>query len=97
MIPILLEKVLNLVNLFQLLDKRNQERDRISEVVRQEIVDKVVATEEENKTLKKEMCDLKARQRLELERVKAEAEVAIKAKSDEMDEVHKRWVESSQY
>jgi len=74
----------------QLLDKRNEERDHISDVVRQEFADKIVATDEENRRLKAEIAELRARHRAELERAKADVDVVAKAKDDEMDQVHKR-------
>jgi len=74
----------------QLLDKRNEERDHIADIVRQEFADKIVATDEENKRLKTEIAELKARHRLELERARGELDVVAKAKDDEMEEVHKR-------
>jgi len=49
-----------------------------------------VATDEENKRIKVEIAELKARHRVELERAKAEVDVVAKAKDDEMDQVHKR-------
>ena len=76
----------------QLLDKRNEERDHIADVIRQEFVDKIVSTEEENKRLKNEIAELKARHRVDLERAKADAEIVLKAKAEEMEEVHKRSV-----
>ena len=78
------------VDLIQLLDKRNEERDHISDIIRQEFADKIVATDEENKRIKTEIAELKARHRLEVERTKAEVDVVAKAKDDEMEEVHKR-------
>ena len=60
-------------------------------MIRQEFADRLVATEEENKRLKNDMSELKARHRLELERCKAESELIQKAKDDEMEEVHKRF------
>ena len=74
----------------QLLDKRNEERNHIADIIRQEFADKIVATDEENKRIKTEIAELKARQRLEVERIKAEVDVVAKAKDDEMEEVHKR-------
>lgn len=74
----------------QLLDKRNEERDHIADVIRQEFVDKIVSTEEENKRLKNEIAELKARHRVDLERAKVDAEIVLKAKAEEMEEVHKR-------
>ena len=74
----------------QLLDKRNEERDHISDVIRQEFADKIVATDEENKRLKTEIAELKARHKVEVERAKAQVDVVAKAKDNEMEEVHKR-------
>jgi len=59
-------------------------------VVRQEFADKIVSTDEENKRLKTDVAELKARHRAELERAKADVDVVAKAKDDEMEEVHKR-------
>ena len=72
------------------MDKRNEERDHIADVIRQEFADRIVATDEENKRLKTDFAELKARQRVELERATAEVEVVAKAKDDEMEEVHRR-------
>ena len=74
----------------QLLDKRNEERDHITDVVRQEFADRIVSTDEENRRLKTEVAELKSRHRLELERARADVDVVSRAKDDEMDEVHKR-------
>ena len=74
----------------QLLEKRNEERDHIADIIRQEFADRIVATDEENKRIKVEIAELKARHRVELERAKAEVDVVAKAKDDEMDQVHKR-------
>ena len=59
-------------------------------MVRQEFADKIVSTDEENKRLKTDVAELKARHRAELERAKADVDVVAKAKDDEMEEVHKR-------
>ena len=72
------------------MEKLNEERDRVADVVRQEFADRIVTTDEENKRVKNEMSELKARHRIELERAKLEVEAAKKAKDDEMEEVHKR-------
>uniref|UniRef100_A0A8D0H3H6 Centrosomal protein 131 n=1 Tax=Sphenodon punctatus TaxID=8508 RepID=A0A8D0H3H6_SPHPU len=58
-----------------------QERSSLSEVIRQEFADRLVSTEEENKRLKVEMAELRARQRLELDRV-------ARDKSEELAHVH---------
>ncbi|XP_034268667.1 centrosomal protein of 131 kDa isoform X1 [Pantherophis guttatus] len=64
-------------------DQLAQERSSLSEVIRQEFADRLVTTEEENKHLKIEMAELRARQRLELDRV-------MRDKEEELEEVHKR-------
>ncbi|NXY78931.1 CP131 protein, partial [Glareola pratincola] len=64
-------------------DQLAQERSSLAEVIRQEFTDRLVGTEEENKRLKAEMVEMKARQRLELDRVMLE-------KDKELEEVHRR-------
>ncbi|KAM6245460.1 LOW QUALITY PROTEIN: centrosomal protein of 131 kDa [Porphyrio hochstetteri] len=64
-------------------DQLAQERSGLAEVIRQEFADRLVGTEEENKRLKAEMMELRARQRLELDRV-------LQEKDKELEEVHRR-------
>ncbi|XP_021270687.1 centrosomal protein of 131 kDa isoform X3 [Numida meleagris] len=64
-------------------DQLVQERSSLAEVIRQEFADRLVGTEEENKRLKAEMAELRARQRLELDRV-------VREKDRELEEVHRR-------
>nr|XP_033817591.1 centrosomal protein of 131 kDa isoform X3 [Geotrypetes seraphini] len=64
-------------------DRLTEERNSLSEVVRQEFADRLVETEEENKRLKMELSELRARHRLELERINRE-------KEEELEEVHMR-------
>uniref|UniRef100_A0A6I8RPM3 Centrosomal protein 131kDa n=1 Tax=Xenopus tropicalis TaxID=8364 RepID=A0A6I8RPM3_XENTR len=64
-------------------DRLSEERKSLSEVIRQEFADRLVLTEEENRRLKTEASEARARQRLELERVNRE-------KDEELEEVHKR-------
>lgn len=52
-------------------------------MIRQEFTDKLLGTEEENKRLKVEMAEMRARQRLELDRV-------VQEKDQELEEVHRR-------
>ena len=61
-------------------------------MIRQEFADRIVATDEENKRVKNEMSEMKARHRLELERAKVEIDVVTRSKEEEMEEVHKRSV-----
>ncbi|NWS75682.1 CP131 protein, partial [Crotophaga sulcirostris] len=64
-------------------DELAQERNSLADVIRQEFADRLVGTEEENKRLKAEMAEMRARQRLELDRV-------IREKDRELEEVHRR-------
>ncbi|XP_028674883.2 centrosomal protein of 131 kDa isoform X2 [Erpetoichthys calabaricus] len=67
----------------QIKDRLTEERRSLADVIRQEFADRLVATEEENKRLKTEMSEAKARHRLELERLTHD-------KEEELAEVHKR-------
>ncbi|NXE82845.1 CP131 protein, partial [Cochlearius cochlearius] len=64
-------------------DQLAQERSSLAQVIRQEFADRLVGTEEENKRLKAEMAEMRARQRLELDRV-------VQEKDRELEEVHRR-------
>ncbi|XP_063208406.1 centrosomal protein of 131 kDa isoform X3 [Chroicocephalus ridibundus] len=64
-------------------DQLAQERSSLAEVIRQEFTDRLMGTEEENKRLKAEMVEMRARQRLELDRV-------VREKDKELEEVHRR-------
>lgn len=68
----------------------HRERDRVSDIIRQEFADRLVATDEENKRVKNEMSEMKARHRIELDRCKEQMEDVRKQKDEEMEEVHKR-------
>lgn len=84
------QKDQEIASLKKLTDKMHQERDRVSDIIRQEFADRLVATEEENKRLKNEMSEMKARHRIELDRQKDHIEEIRKQKDEEMEEVHKR-------
>ncbi|XP_074778230.1 centrosomal protein of 131 kDa isoform X2 [Athene noctua] len=64
-------------------DQLAQERSSLAEVIRQEFAERLVGTEEENKRLKVEMAEMRARQRLELDRV-------VREKDKELEELHRR-------
>lgn len=64
-------------------DRLTEERKSLAEVIRQEFADRLVSTEEENKRLNTEMSEMRARHRLEVERITRE-------KEEELEEVHKR-------
>ncbi|XP_013385942.1 centrosomal protein of 131 kDa-like [Lingula anatina] len=74
----------------KLYEKLSSERGQVTDIVRQEFADRIVATEEECKRLKQEMAEMKSRHRIELEKSKEEIEQIHKAKDEEMEEVHKR-------
>uniref|UniRef100_A0A3Q3EVK3 Centrosomal protein 131 n=1 Tax=Labrus bergylta TaxID=56723 RepID=A0A3Q3EVK3_9LABR len=59
------------------------ERHSLAEVIRQEFADRLVMTEEENRRMKVEVSEVRARLRLEVERVTRE-------KEEELAEVHQR-------
>lgn len=60
-----------------------EERGKVSDIIRQEFADILVTTEEDNKRLKTDISEMRARHRLEIERI-------TKEKEQEMEEVHKR-------
>ncbi|XP_070783130.1 centrosomal protein of 131 kDa [Enoplosus armatus] len=64
-------------------DKLVDERRSLAEVIRQEFADRLVMTEEENRRMKVEVSEVRARLRLEVERVTRE-------KEEELAEVHQR-------
>ncbi|XP_058649794.1 centrosomal protein of 131 kDa isoform X3 [Onychostoma macrolepis] len=70
-------------NLTQARDKLSDERRSLAEVIRQEFAERLVETEEENRRMKMEVSEAKARLRLEVERVTRE-------KEEELAEVHQR-------
>ena len=74
----------------QLLEKMREERGHVSDIIRQEFADRIVATEEENRRIKNEISELRAKHRIELERAKQEVEDIKQVKDAEMEEVHKR-------
>lgn len=69
-----------------------EERGHVSDIIRQEFADRIVTTEEESKRIKNEISELRAKHRIELERMKQEVEDIKKVKDEEMEEVHKRFV-----
>lgn len=60
------------------------ERSSLAQVLRQEFADRLAASEEENRQVRAELAELRARQRLELEQLTRE-------KQAELEEVHGRW------
>ena len=68
----------------QMYEKLNGERERVSDVVRQEFADRLVATDEENRRLKAEMSEARARHRAELE----EAQRALQQQQSQQVRTH---------
>lgn len=64
-------------------DKLAEERCSLTEVIRQEFAERLVAAEEENRRLKLEVSEVRARLRLEVDRIHQE-------KEEELAEVHQR-------
>lgn len=62
------------------------ERGSLAQVLRQEFADRLTASEEENRQIRAELAELRARQRLELEQLTRE-------KQAELEEMHGRWVQ----
>jgi 5-azacytidine-induced protein 1 len=59
-----------------------KERERLSDIIRQEFADRLVLTEDENRRVKGEIAELRARQQLELEKKKQEVE-ALRQQQDQ--------------
>lgn len=80
---VLTQKEQEIQDITQTRDKLADERRSLAEVIRQEFADRLVMTEEENRRLKVEVSEVRARLRLEAERITRE-------KEEELAEVHKR-------
>ncbi|CAH8630299.1 unnamed protein product [Schistosoma intercalatum] len=71
-----------------LYEKLNQERQNISDVIRQEFADRLVYVEEENRSMKRELAELKARLKAEQERHEKEIDAIKKLNNSEIETVH---------
>ncbi|XP_066560484.1 centrosomal protein of 131 kDa isoform X1 [Amia ocellicauda] len=80
---LLRQKEQEVQDITQIRDRLADERRSLADVVRQEFADRLVATEEENRRMKTEVSETRARHRLEVERVTRE-------KEEELAEVHER-------
>ncbi|XP_048870934.1 centrosomal protein of 131 kDa isoform X2 [Brienomyrus brachyistius] len=80
---VLRQKEQEVQDVSQVRDKLAEERRSLAEVIRQEFAERLVLTEEENRQKKMEVSELRARLRLEVERVARE-------KEEELTEVHQR-------
>ncbi|TPP57560.1 hypothetical protein FGIG_03823 [Fasciola gigantica] len=73
-----------------LYEKLNQERQNMSDVVRQEFADRLVTLEEENRTAKRELAEFKARLAKEQERHESDLAALKRANADELETVHQK-------
>uniref|UniRef100_A0A3Q1B9C5 Centrosomal protein 131 n=1 Tax=Amphiprion ocellaris TaxID=80972 RepID=A0A3Q1B9C5_AMPOC len=80
---LLRQKEQEIEDVTQTKDKLADERRSLAEVIRQEFADRLVVTEEENRRMKVEVSEVRARLRLEVERITRE-------KEEELAEVHQR-------
>uniref|UniRef100_A0A8C2Z017 Centrosomal protein 131 n=1 Tax=Cyclopterus lumpus TaxID=8103 RepID=A0A8C2Z017_CYCLU len=65
-------------------------RSRLAEVIRQEFADRLVTTEEENRRVKVEVSEVRARLRLEVERVTREKEEELAEKEETVSHLRKQ-------
>eukprot|EP00794_Sanderia_malayensis_P008773 gene8773-9710_t len=77
------QKDQEIIDVKSLTEQLQHERGKVTDIVRQEFADRLVTTEEDNKRLRNDVSEMRARHRIELERVSKE-------KEHEMEEVHKR-------
>uniref|UniRef100_A0AAR2J016 Centrosomal protein of 131 kDa n=1 Tax=Pygocentrus nattereri TaxID=42514 RepID=A0AAR2J016_PYGNA len=80
---VLTQKEQEITDITQIRDKLAEERRSLAEVIRQEFAERLVVTEEENRRMKVEVAEVRARLRLEVERLSRE-------KEEELAEVHQR-------
>uniref|UniRef100_A0A8C9ZL96 Centrosomal protein 131 n=1 Tax=Sander lucioperca TaxID=283035 RepID=A0A8C9ZL96_SANLU len=67
-----------------------EERRSLAEVIRQEFADRLVLTEEENRRMKVEVSEVRARLRLEVERVTREKEEELAEKEETVNNLRKQ-------
>ncbi|KAI4887013.1 hypothetical protein NFI96_027450 [Prochilodus magdalenae] len=80
---LLTQREQEVTDITQVRDKLAEERRSLAEVIRQEFAERLVVTEEENRRMKVEVAEVRARLRLEVERLSRE-------KEEELAEVHQR-------
>ncbi|XP_031573058.1 centrosomal protein of 131 kDa-like [Actinia tenebrosa] len=67
----------------KVLSKLQEERGKVADIIRQEFADRLITTEEDNKRLKTEVSEMRARHRLDTDRITRE-------KEQEMEQLHQR-------
>ncbi|KAF6768704.1 hypothetical protein AHF37_08628 [Paragonimus kellicotti] len=73
-----------------LYEKLHQERQNMSDIVRQEFADRLVSVEEENRSLKRNLAELKARLAAEQERNETELRAVKQANAAELESLHEK-------
>ncbi|KAF8571094.1 hypothetical protein P879_01272 [Paragonimus westermani] len=73
-----------------LYEKLHQERQNMSDIVRQEFADRLVSVEEENRNLKRNLAELKARLTAEQERNEIELRAVKQANAAELESLHEK-------
>ncbi|KAK3529115.1 hypothetical protein QTP70_016547 [Hemibagrus guttatus] len=80
---LLTQREQEITDITQIRDKLSEERRSLAEVIREEFAERLVVMEDENKRMKVELAEVRARLRLEVERLGRE-------KEEELAEVHQR-------
>nr|VZI31246.1 unnamed protein product [Spirometra erinaceieuropaei] len=73
-----------------LYEKLKTERERVSDVVRQEFADRIVASEEEVKILRVTLAEAKSKLSLEVDKREREIQLAKESIASELEQVHER-------
>ncbi|CAF0743508.1 unnamed protein product [Adineta ricciae] len=87
---ILRQKDTEVNDIKKITDTLQKERERLSDIIRQEFADRLVLTEEENRRIKGDMAELRARQQVELDKKKEEIEILQREKEKELETVHEK-------
>ncbi|XP_058261969.1 centrosomal protein of 131 kDa isoform X2 [Hemibagrus wyckioides] len=80
---LLTQREQEITDVTQIRDKLSEERRSLAEVIREEFAERLVVMEDENKRMKVELAEVRARLRLEVERLSRE-------KEEQLAEVHQR-------
>ena len=68
-----------------------RERERLSDIIRQEFADRLVSIEDENRRVKGEIAELRARQQLELEKKKHEVDALRQQQDQELATIQEKY------
>ncbi|CAF1273302.1 unnamed protein product [Rotaria sp. Silwood1] len=90
LLVILRQKETEINDIKKITETLQKERERLSDIIRQEFADRLVLTEEENRRIKGDMAELRARQQIELDRKKEEIELLQREKEKELETVHEK-------